>query len=118
MEKDLTKYKILVVDDEEDICEILHYNLTAAGYTVETAANAEEALFKLRDGFHLILLDIMMDGISGLKMAQLLREEYNSNIPIIFLSALDVIFQMTTVPILKVPIPEENTETNWPTNIS
>ena len=89
MEKDLTKYKILVVDDEEDICEILHYNLTAAGYTVETAANAEEALFKLRDGFHLILLDIMMDGISGLKMAQLLREEYNSNIPIIFLSALD-----------------------------
>lgn len=89
MEKGLDKYRILVVDDEEDICEILHFNLVSAGYHVDTAANAEEALLKLRENYHLILLDIMMDGISGLKMAQLLREDYNSNIPIIFLSALD-----------------------------
>lgn len=90
MEKELDKkYRILVVDDEEDICEILKFNLEIAGYDVETAANAEEALLKLRDGFHLILLDIMMDGISGLKMVQMLREDYKSDIPVIFLSALD-----------------------------
>lgn len=83
------KYKILVVDDEEDICDILQFNLEQAGYEVENAHSAEEALLKLKQQFHLILLDIMMDGISGLKMAQLLREEYNNPIPIIFLSALD-----------------------------
>ncbi len=83
------KYRILVVDDEEDICDILQYNLQKSGFYVETAASAEEALLKLKNDFHLILLDIMMDGISGLKMAQLLRDEYNNNIPIIFLSALD-----------------------------
>ena len=89
MEKQLDKYKILVVDDEEDLREILQFNLVQAGYTVETAASAEEALFKLKYNFHLILLDIMMEGISGLKMAQMLREDYNNHIPIIFLSALD-----------------------------
>ena len=83
------KYKILVVDDEEDLCDILQFNLEQAGYEVESASSAEEALLKLKKQFHLILLDIMMDGISGLKMAQLLREEYNNPIPIIFLSALD-----------------------------
>ena len=90
MEKELDKkYSILVVDDEEDICEILKFNLELVGYNVETAASAEEALVKLKDGYHLILLDIMMEGISGLKMVQLLREEYKSDIPVIFLSALD-----------------------------
>lgn len=89
MEKEFDKYRILVVDDEEDICEILQFNLSIAGYTVETAASAEEALYKLKNKFHLILLDIMMDGISGLKMARMLREDYNNHIPIIFLSALD-----------------------------
>jgi two-component system alkaline phosphatase synthesis response regulator PhoP len=89
MEKELCKYRLLVVDDEEDICDILQFNLENAGYHVETAANAEQALAKLTEGYHLILLDIMMDGMSGLKMVELLREEYNSNIPVIFLSALD-----------------------------
>lgn len=89
MEKDIEKYKILVVDDEEDICEILQYNLTQAGYIVESASSAEEALYKLKDQYDLILLDIMLDGISGLKMTQLLRNDYNSRIPIIFISALD-----------------------------
>lgn len=85
----MDKYKILVVDDEEDICEILQYNLTQAGYIVDTAQSSEEALYKLKNQYNLLLLDIMMDGISGLKLAQLLREEYNNNIPIIFISALD-----------------------------
>ena len=90
MEKELDKkYSILVVDDEEDICEILKFNLELVGYNVETAASAEEALVKLKDGYHLILLDIMMEGISGLKMLQLLREDYKSDVPVIFLSALD-----------------------------
>lgn len=89
MEKALCKYRILVVDDEEDICDILQFNLVKAGYEVETAPSAEQALIKLQDGFHLVLLDIMMEGMSGLKMVELLREEYNSNIPVIFLSALD-----------------------------
>jgi len=82
-------YRILVVDDEEDIRSILQYNLNRAGYTADTAASAEEALFKMKNSYHLLLLDIMMDGISGLKMAQLLREDYNNNVPIIFISALD-----------------------------
>lgn len=89
MENNLEQYRILVVDDEEDICEILQYNLQRAGYLVDTAYSAEEALYKIRKNYHLLLLDIMMDGISGLKMAQLLREDYHNNVPIIFISALD-----------------------------
>lgn len=89
MENKPEKFKILVVDDEVDICEILQYNLQKAGYVVETASSSEEALFKIKNSCHLLLLDIMMDGISGLKLAQLLREDYNSNVPIIFISALD-----------------------------
>ena len=89
MENRPDKFKILIVDDEEDICEILKYNLQKAGYEVDTAASAEEALYKMRNTWHLLLLDIMMDGISGLKMAQLLREDYHNNVPIIFISALD-----------------------------
>ncbi len=82
-------FRILIVDDEEDICEIMQYNLQKAGYHVDIASSAEEALYKLRSTYHLLLLDIMMDGISGLKMAQLLREDYHNDIPIIFISALD-----------------------------
>ena len=89
MENRPDTFRILIVDDEEDICEILQYNLQKAGYIVETAASAEEALYKMRNTWHLLLLDIMMDGISGLKMAQLLREDYHNDVPIIFISALD-----------------------------
>lgn len=89
MENKLDKYRILVVDDEEDIRDILQYNLQNAGYIADTASSSEEALFKLKNPYHLLLLDIMMDGISGLKMAQLLREEYGNSVPIIFISALD-----------------------------
>ena len=89
MALDPDKFRILVVDDEEDICNILQYNLQKAGYVTDTASSAEEALYKMKHPYHLLLLDIMMDGISGLKMAQLLREDYNNQVPIIFISALD-----------------------------
>lgn len=89
IENSLEKYRILIVDDEEDIRYILQYNMQQAGYIADTASSAEEALFKMKNSYHLILLDIMMDGISGLKLAQMLREDYNNNIPIIFISALD-----------------------------
>lgn len=78
--------KILVVDDEKDICEILGFNLANEGYTVDTASSAEEALRKLTPDHSLILLDVMMGGMSGYRMAERLRSEGN-RIPIIFLTA-------------------------------
>ena len=90
MEQAKYKANILVVDDEEDICEILQYNLEKAGYSVKTALSSEEALALFSDfKFDLMLLDIMLGGISGLKLAKLLREDYKNNIPIIFVTALD-----------------------------
>lgn len=81
--------KILIVDDEADIRDILQFNLENAGFNVETASSAEEALEVLTDGHSLILLDVMMHGMSGFQMARLLREEKNNQIPIIFLTAKD-----------------------------
>lgn len=83
--------RILVVDDEEDLREILRFNLEAEGFEVETAASAEEALagFKFQvSGFSLVLLDVMMDKMSGFEMAQRMREA-GDNTPIIFLTARD-----------------------------
>ena len=83
--------RILVVDDEEDLREILRFNLEAEGFEVETAASAEEALvgFKFQvSSFSLILLDVMMDRMSGFEMAQRMREA-GDNTPIIFLTARD-----------------------------
>ena len=83
--------RILVVDDEEDLREILRFNLEAEGFEVETAGSAEEALagFKFQvSGFSLILLDVMMDKMSGFEMAQRMREA-GDNTPIIFLTARD-----------------------------
>lgn len=80
--------KILVVDDEADIRDILEFNLENAGYKVDSAASAEEALEKLSPEHGLILLDVMMGGMSGYKMAEHLRAQ-NNNIPIIFLTALN-----------------------------
>ncbi|MCL1937089.1 MAG: response regulator transcription factor [Candidatus Azobacteroides sp.] len=80
--------KILIVDDGKNICEILEFNLSNEGYKVECAYSAEEAMQKLTSDYSLILLDVMMGGISGYKMAELLRNENNS-IPIIFLTAKD-----------------------------
>ncbi len=83
--------RILVVDDEEDLREILRFNLEAEGFEVETAGSAEEALpkFEIRDAsFDIVLLDVMMDRMSGFEMAQRLRQA-GDNTPIIFLTARD-----------------------------
>ena len=86
MKNDETKNRILVVDDEIDICEILQFNLENEGYLVDTANSAEEALKKLSDEHQIILLDVMMGGMSGFKMAEKLRKQ-GKKIPIIFLTA-------------------------------
>lgn len=83
-----TMSKILVVDDEQDIREILEFNLSHEGYEVQTANSAEEALELLDESFSLVILDVMMDGMTGFKMADLLRKQ-GSTIPIIFLTAKD-----------------------------
>ncbi len=80
--------RILVVDDEPDICEILSFNLENEGYGVDTANSAEEALQKLSPEHVLILLDVMMGGMSGYRMSEKLRKEGNA-VPVIFLTAKD-----------------------------
>jgi CheY-like chemotaxis protein len=77
--------KILVVDDEAGIREIIQFNLENAGFEVDCASSAEEALEKLGQEHCLILLDVMMSGMSGFHMAEVLRKERNNQIPIIFL---------------------------------
>lgn len=79
--------KILVVDDEVDIREILKFNLENAGYFVDCAASAEEALEMLTPEHGLILLDVMMEGMSGFKMAEVVRKKRKSSVSIIFLTA-------------------------------
>ncbi len=81
--------RILIVDDEEDLCEILQYNLGNAGYQTEVAHSAEEAIKRPLNGFDLILLDVMMGPMSGFKFADRIRKEMNITVPIIFLTAKD-----------------------------
>lgn len=84
------KYRILVVDDEQDLCEILKFNLETEGYVVETANSAEEAMTMDISSFNLLLLDVMMGEMSGFAMAKKLKENpTTANIPIIFLTARD-----------------------------
>ena len=84
------KSKILVVDDEQDLCEILKFNLETEGYRVVTANSAEEALEMDIASFDLLLLDVMMGGMSGFQMAKLLKQKpMTEHIPIIFLTARD-----------------------------
>lgn len=79
--------KILIVDDEEDLCEILQFNLESEGYNIEVAHSGEEALKKSLHEFDLILLDVMMGGMSGFKTANIIRKEKKIQVPIIFLTA-------------------------------
>ena len=83
------KKKILIVDDEEDLCEILHYNLTNEGFITETAHSAEEALTYSLEDYDLLILDVMMGSMSGFKLAEKLRNEMNNMVPVIFLTAKD-----------------------------
>jgi len=86
----MNPYRILVVDDEEDLCEILQFNLETEGYQVDVAYSAEEALKKDLTVYHLLLLDVMMGEISGFRMARMLNENpKTSSIPVIFLTAKD-----------------------------
>lgn len=87
--------KILIVDDDKSICEILEFNLKNEGFDIDTAYSAEEALKKLSNQYTLILLDVMMSGMSGYKMAEKLRTEGNHT-PIIFLTAKDTENDMLT----------------------
>ena len=89
----MNPYRILVVDDEEDLCEILQFNLENEGYTVDVAYSAEEALKKDISSYNLLLLDVMMGEISGFRMARTLRENPKTAlIPIInfFSSSLNL----------------------------
>ncbi len=79
--------KILIVDDEKDLCEILEFNLASEGYLIETANSAEAALKKNLHEFDLILLDVMMGEMSGFKLAATIRKELQLTVPIIFLTA-------------------------------
>lgn len=82
--------KLLVVDDEQDLQEILKYNLEIEGYEVDTASSAEEALDKDLSSYDLFLLDVMMDGMSGFQMAMRLKAMPEvADTPIIFITALD-----------------------------
>ena len=86
----MNDYRILVVDDEEDLCEILKFNLEMEGYTVDTAYSAEEALKLDITRYNLLLLDVMMGEISGFKMARMLKANKDTaEIPIIFITAKD-----------------------------
>ena len=82
--------KILVVDDEQDICEILQYNLETEGFEVATANSAEEALELPLQEYSLVLLDVMMGEMSGFQMARRMKENpATAQIPIIFITALE-----------------------------
>ena len=83
-------YRILVVDDEEDLCEILKFNLEMEGYIVNTANSAEEALTLDIASYHLLLLDVMLGGMSGFALAKQLKSNATTApIPIVFLTAKD-----------------------------
>ena len=82
--------RILIVDDEETLCEVLKINLENEGYDVDTALSAEEALMSDLKKYSLILLDIMMGEISGIKMAKMMKADVTTaDIPIIFCTARD-----------------------------
>ena len=84
------KHKVLVVDDEQDLLEILKFNLETEGYEVQTATSAEEALGLDIQTFDLLLLDVMMGGMSGFAMARKLKDNPSTaKVPIIFLTARD-----------------------------
>lgn len=89
-------HKILVVDDEEDLCEILQFNLESEGFAVKIANSAEEALKIITPDYDLILLDVMMEGMSGFKMAEKVRKDLQLSLPIIFLTAKDTENDMLT----------------------
>jgi two-component system, OmpR family, alkaline phosphatase synthesis response regulator PhoP len=85
----MDRSRILVVDDEEDIAELVRYNLTSEGYHVSCTGSGEDAIRLIRKGeFDLVVLDIMLPGMSGIRVAETLRSDPKYvNIPIIMLTA-------------------------------
>jgi two-component system, OmpR family, alkaline phosphatase synthesis response regulator PhoP len=83
------QYRILVVEDEEDLNEILQFNLESEGYLVDTSFSAEEALKRDLAIYDLMILDVMMGKISGFNLAQRIRKEWRLEVAIIFLTARD-----------------------------
>ncbi len=83
------KRKILAVDDEEPILEILSFNLEGDGYSVDTCLSAEEAMRKNLHTYDLFILDVMMGQVSGFRLAEKIRKEMALSTPIIFLTARD-----------------------------
>ena len=83
------KRKILAVDDEEPILEILSFNLEGEGYAVDTCLSAEEAMRKNLNAYDLFVLDVMMGHMSGFRLAEKIRKENGLSTPIIFLTARD-----------------------------
>jgi DNA-binding response OmpR family regulator len=84
----MEKKRILVIDDEENLCEILKFNLEKAGYEVDTALSAEDALSMDISVYCLLILDIMMGDISGFQMAGIIKKNKNlASLPIIFCTA-------------------------------
>jgi len=81
------KYMILVVDDEEDLCEILQFNLEGEGFKTDVAYSAEDALKLDLSIYNVILLDVMMGQMSGFKFAETLKKKLKLEIPIIFITA-------------------------------
>jgi DNA-binding response OmpR family regulator len=89
-------FKVLVVDDEKDLCEILQFNLASEGFDIDVAYSGEEALTKPLEQFDLLLLDVMMGGMSGFKLADKIRKEFGLAVPIIFLTAREAEIDMLT----------------------
>lgn len=83
------KPRILIVDDEEDICEILQFNLESEGFETDVALSAEDAMTKKLKKYNLILLDVMMGKMSGFRLAEKIRKDMGLTVPIIFLTAKD-----------------------------
>lgn len=79
-----------MVDDEETLLEAMRFNLEIEGYEVDTATSASEALSRDIAGYDLLLLDVMMDGMSGFELAHRLKaSEATASVPVIFCTARD-----------------------------
>lgn len=83
------KEKLLLIDDEKDILQLLEYNLTKSGFATDSALSGEDAIEKVRaNSYDLILLDLMLPGIDGLEICRLIKkDEAKSHIPIVMLTA-------------------------------
>ncbi len=85
----MAKEKILIVEDEEDIRELVNYNLTKEGYRVEVVTSGEDAIKKVKEGIYdLIVLDLMLPGVDGLEVCKILKNDSKTaHIPIVVLTA-------------------------------